>query len=428
MDSEEKEDAEASFTLHLPPEPKKRKLDTSKCIICQRCKGNEPLRTPKESSIEKLITSAKQRGDGVLCGLANGAEIVWHLPCYASYTSARNIRSAVNSLQSQIPDIESDCSKGNEGCRLSRSATDVIHWSKCLFCKKRTYKKSKDLINVCTFEAFENIRKAAEAQGDESMLHVLRSISYDLTASEAKYRKNCYSLYILKKDPKAEECNSLHEVSFEELVAEITKGIREGKAYDITTLLTMYQSNLESKGVDASSYSKQHLKARLQKHYGDELIFHKPTARFKPELVYGSTIMVQDILNAWAELQSKKEEERIENEIFRVVKHIKQEISEMGGICTAPLNVNDVSLECARRLIPDSLYLLLCLMITSDITKVSEVIASKVISIAQDIMYCCGKSRVKLPKHVSLALCVQHLTGSKTLVALLNRMDAPMTI
>lgn len=119
MDSEEKEDAEASFTLHLPPEPKKRKLDISKCIICQRCKGNEPLRTPKESSIEKLITSAKQRGDGVLCGLANGAEIVWHLPCYASYTSARNIRSAVNSLQSQISDIESDCSKENEGCRLS---------------------------------------------------------------------------------------------------------------------------------------------------------------------------------------------------------------------------------------------------------------------------------------------------------------------
>ena len=207
----------------------------------------------------------------------------------------------------------------------------------------------------------------------------------------------------------------------------------------MTTLLTMYQSNLESKGVDASSYSKQHLKARLQKHYGDELIFHTPTARFKPELVYGSTIMVQDILNAWAELQSKKEEERIENEIFRVVKHIKQEISEMGGICTSPLNVNDVSLECARRLIPDSLYLLLRLMITSDITKVSGVIASKaecknsneerlVISIAQDIMYCCGKSRVKLPKHVSLALCVQHLTGSKTLVALLNRMDAPMTI
>ena len=130
-------------------------------------------------------------------------------------------------------------------------------------------------------------------------------------------------------------------------------------------------------GVNASSYSKQHLKARLQKRYGDELIFHMPTARFKPELVYGSTVMVQDILNAWAGLQSKREEEGIENEIFRVVKNIKQEISEMGGICAAPLNVNDVSLECARHLIRDSLYLLIRLVITSDITIVSEILPAK---------------------------------------------------
>ena len=176
-----------------------------------------------------------------------------------------------------------------------------------MFSKERTYLKSKDRIKVCTFEPSKNIRKAAEAQGDESMLHVLRSISHDLIASQAKCHNNCYSLYILKKDLKAEECNSLGEVSFQELVAEITRGIREGKVYDMTTLFTMYQSDLERKGVDASSYSKQHLKARLQKRYGYELIFHMPTARFKPELVYGSRVMVQDILNAWVELQSKKE-------------------------------------------------------------------------------------------------------------------------
>ena len=175
---------------------------------------NVPLRSSlRQQSIEEI-----------LCGLTNGARVVWHLPCY---TSARNTRSAVISLQSQISDIESDCSKGNEGCRLSRSGTDVIHWSKCLFCKKRTHLKSKDPINVCTFKPSENIRKAAEAQGDESMLHVLRSISHGLIASEAKCHNNCYSLYILKKDPKAEECNFLREVSFQELVAEIFRGIRE---------------------------------------------------------------------------------------------------------------------------------------------------------------------------------------------------------
>ena len=55
-----------------------------------------------------------------------------------------------------------------------------------------------------------------------------------------------------------------------------------------------------------------------------------------------------------------------------MVKNIKQEISETGGICAAPLNVTDVSLECVRHLIPASLYLLLSLMITSDITDKTD--------------------------------------------------------
>ena len=38
----------------------------------------------------------------------------------------------------------------------------------------------------------------------------------------------------------------------------------------------------------------------------------------------------------------------------------------------APLNVTDVSLEYARHLIPASLYLLLSLMITSDITDKTD--------------------------------------------------------
>jgi len=43
-------------------------------------------------------------------------------------------------------------------------------------------------------------------------------------------------------------------------------------------------------------------------------------------------------------------------------------------------------------------------------------------SIAQDIIHCNTKGRVKLPKHTSLAMCVHHLTLSKRLIELLNRM------
>ena len=46
----------------------------------------------------------------------------------------------------------------------------------------------------------------------------------------------------------------------------------------------------------------------------------------------------------------------------------------------------------------------------------------QVLSIAQDIVHCCTNGRVKLPKHTSLAMCVYHLTSSRNLVTLLNRM------
>ena len=40
----------------------------------------------------------------------------------------------------------------------------------------------------------------------------------------------------------------------------------------------------------------------------------------------------------------------------------------------------------------------------------------------QDLVYCVSHARVKLPKHVSLGISVRHLTGSKQLITILNRM------
>lgn len=46
----------------------------------------------------------------------------------------------------------------------------------------------------------------------------------------------------------------------------------------------------------------------------------------------------------------------------------------------------------------------------------------KILMVGQDVVHCASRSRVKLPKHVSLAIAVRHLTGSKQLITLLNRM------
>ena len=45
-----------------------------------------------------------------------------------------------------------------------------------------------------------------------------------------------------------------------------------------------------------------------------------------------------------------------------------------------------------------------------------------VLSFAQDVIHSASNARVKVPKHVSLAMTVHYLTTSKLLITLLNRM------
>ena len=42
------------------------------------------------------------------------------------------------------------------------------------------------MFNVCTFEACDSVRQAAESKGDEEMLHVLISVNNDLIAAGGK--------------------------------------------------------------------------------------------------------------------------------------------------------------------------------------------------------------------------------------------------
>ena len=164
----------------------------------------------------------------------------------------------------------------------------------------------------------------------------------------------------------------------------------------------------------------------------------QPSNRSKPEIVYSSAIKVQDVLNAWAENKQVPENKGKGSEsvtvkyIFRVASYIKKEIKECTGISTRPLDVRDISTEQIKKLIPGSLYWLIKLLITSDESDYQSLDGSstcnnlaaerQVISIAQDIIHCSSKSCTKLPKHMSLALCRHHLTSSRSLVTLLNKM------
>ena len=46
----------------------------------------------------------------------------------------------------------------------------------------------------------------------------------------------------------------------------------------------------------------------------------------------------------------------------------------------------------------------------------------RVLSIAQDVIFCTTKGQVKPPKHVALPVALKHITGSETVVTILNKL------
>ena len=214
------------------------------------------------------------------------------------------------------------------------------------------------------------------------------------------------------------------------MASTIQSFLDNGRAYDMSSLLTMYQHILKSKGIDADSYTKHKLKLRMQSHFGDDIVFHQQFDKKKPELVYSSKISLQDVINSAAlELHTSNkqvisDEANAQNCIFEAAKIIKHEIKECKGISARPLDVSDLNENTVRRLVPNNLYWLLRWIIgpTLDIEDTSTIDEKKGLSIAQDIIHCSSNARVKTPKHVSLAMSTHHLTGSKQIIILLNRM------
>lgn len=82
------------------------------------------------------------------------------------------------------------------------------------------------------------------------------------------------------------------------------------------------------------------------------------------------------------------------------------------GITARPLDVKQVSLEAARQVVPDSLYWLICLLVTGEAGKTNcpsqcsnTSNEHQILSICQDIIHCSTNGRVKTPKHAGLGHC-----------------------
>ena len=193
----------------------------------------------------------------------------------------------------------------------------------------------------------------------------------------------------------------------------------------------MYQELLKEKGVDGERYTKHRLKERLKKFFGDVIDFFQ-ASKCKSEIVFPSSLSIQDLINNAAEATKVKDDPAHQQyqQLCEVGSRIRDDIKKTDGISLRPPDVKDVSQETAKRIVPSSLYLLLRQIISpfkldefGNIPLCSKTEDErKILTIAQDVIHCVSNSRVKLPKHIGLAMAIHHFTGSKMIITLLNRM------
>jgi len=123
----------------------------------------------------------------------------------------------------------------------------------------------------------------------------------DLVASAAKYHKTCFASYVSKlksralKDEAGQE--SAYDKSFLKMAPELRKGLKCGKAYDMSSLLKKYIGLLEKRGIYGSNYTNHKLNLRVKSHFGETIVFHQPFQKNSPEIVYSSFISVHDVIN-----------------------------------------------------------------------------------------------------------------------------------
>ena len=71
-----------------------------------------------------------------------------------------------------------------------------------------------------------------------------------------------------------------------------------GNAVEMSTVIGRYKEYLNEQQMSLNSYTTQRLKLRLNKHFGDKIVFHQPYDRTKSELLYSTAISLQDVINS----------------------------------------------------------------------------------------------------------------------------------
>jgi hypothetical protein len=116
------------------------------------------------------------------------------------------------------------------------------------------------------------------------------------------------------------------------------------------------------------------------------------------------------------------------SELFHSAKSLRTELKKIKSEMSEPPKASDLIAD--KIILPTMVFNFLAWVLTEDETlvdidtekiSVRSDVQRRILSIGQDLLYCTSNGRVKTPKHVSLGMAVQNISGSSQVVTLINR-------
>ena len=224
--------------------------------------------------------------------------------------------------------------------------------------------KTRTLINVSTFQFCHTLERTVNPKNDSYLKLHIGDFS-KLMANEAVYHKGCHANYIKIKEkvPQSER-----DAAFAQFLEQVEPNLKRGRAYDMSTLLALYKNimnNVSNDPESAAAYNSQNLKKRLERHFGNNIVFFQQGAATAPDLVFSRDINIKDVINLAFKYKESFEDLRAANDmmtsesstlsfenahvLFYASLIVRNLLKDTRGIQHQRLDPSDVTLQKGRR-------------------------------------------------------------------------------
>ena len=410
------------------------------CIICQESKHDalfdatsQGLNSMRDATAaRKKLRDAKYRDatDRLTSAFkaTSAPVLVWHKSCYAVYTSKEKIQRLKKQYGKTLP-THSDGHASNAPHCISaglRNQTKPIDWQLCMFCQGTSMKQK-----TCTVMTKNMSNQILSAAKYVENVNIRVADVNDIMAAEGCYHPNCLKTF-MRTSAKAKVENKSFDLAMVWLGQELRHSADEGHVLELEQVWLHYKKLADEAGIEIPrsfmsrpSTFKEKLSTLVNDVY-EFILLHDNSACGKQTILL--PVKYRNIpFSEWYDQDLDDELTTIpvfkppEDDFLSMV-HVALKL-RLDILSHPSYNGVDVSEEAAIDCVPPSVYMFIRLLLGGQSLleldpdeQDEEEDAHKrtrVLSIAQDLVYSVSGGKKMTPKHVGLGSTLHQATMSK---------------